>query len=126
MKSFIIVLSLLFVFACSKEDAKSTDAKESMETVANFPKDLNTECPVSGEEIDPADYKVASIDEKNYAVCCNKCKKKLEKNPAKYLAELNKIEEIEKKLEEKEAVKEQFSLKRYVIMYLTRNEERKT
>lgn len=106
MKFIIILFSLVLSVSCTKkEDKTNSESKESLESVATFPEGLNKECPVSGEEIDPSDYKVASFEGKDYAVCCNKCKRKFEKEPAKYIAKLEKLNEIESKLSEKEAEK---------------------
>lgn len=46
-------------------------------------------CPVAGKEIKIADGKVASYKKAEVYVCCDNCKGKLEKDPAKYAVKAN-------------------------------------
>lgn len=58
---------------------------------ADEPKDKVTKvkCPVLGKEIKITDGKTVSYKKAEVYVCCNGCKAKLEKDPAKYATKAN-------------------------------------
>ena len=49
----------------------------------------SVKCPVAGKEIKIADGKTVSYKKAEVYVCCNNCKAKLEKDPAKYSTKAN-------------------------------------
>ncbi|MCA8975239.1 MAG: YHS domain-containing protein [Planctomycetes bacterium] len=51
---------------------------------------INDTCPVSGKPVDPACF--VDHDGRRIAFCCGKCKAAFEKEPAKYLDKLPKVE----------------------------------
>lgn len=54
---------------------------------ASAPAPTNTLCPVSHEEVDPRNPKLARVSYrgKSYAVCCQDCVKDFNANPAKFV-----------------------------------------
>lgn len=62
-------------------------------------KELNTKCPVSGDDADATitkEYKGRTI-----AFCCEDCLKDFDKNPAKYIKKLDEMEKQQKEHQEK-------------------------
>lgn len=66
------------------EAPKAQPKPEAPKVVAGKP--INKTCPVTGEEIDPANVLV--YQGKTIAFCCDKCPAEFQKNPAKYVAKL--------------------------------------
>lgn len=64
-----------------EKEVKSVINKSSVDKV------FNTICPVSGEETD--DSFTSTYEGKTYSLCCKRCVKKFEADPAKYSKNLN-------------------------------------
>lgn len=89
---------LLFAFmACSQTEEHDADEAEHVghemtdaaETASHDAvKAWNKYCPVAGEEIDP-EVRTVMHDGKAYGFCCEGCDSKFEKEPAKYVKNLN-------------------------------------
>jgi YHS domain-containing protein len=60
--------------------------KQAAATTQPAAKPLNTKCPVSGEDIDPAVTK--TYQGKTVAFCCKDCIESFEKDPEKYMKKL--------------------------------------
>jgi YHS domain-containing protein len=63
-----------------KEEEKKPDAKGEEKKVDAKP--VNTKCPLSGEDIDPAF--TAVFEAKTVGFCCDKCQAKFKADPKKY------------------------------------------
>jgi YHS domain-containing protein len=82
-------------FCC--DDCKAKFEKDPKEFAAklNLPaksseaasKPINTKCPVSGEDVDPA--KTLAYEGATVAFCCDDCKAKFEKDPKEFGTKLN-------------------------------------
>ncbi len=106
-----VIVSLTGIFAFAQEH-QSIDKKEKMEQTKDSKdccgtdkthsdvmmkktndvsqlKTWNKVCPVTGEEIDADDVKTVEYAGKTIGLCCSKCIKKFEKDPAKYMKNLN-------------------------------------
>ncbi|MEQ9407630.1 MAG: hypothetical protein RIK87_07870 [Fuerstiella sp.] len=81
MKSFKIAGIALLASMITIVAATQADDKEE--------KVLTVKCPVAGKEIKIADAKTASYKDAEVYLCCNGCKGKLEKDPAKYSTKAN-------------------------------------
>jgi YHS domain-containing protein len=66
--------------------APASDASPSA-AVTTVAAAANVKCPVTGEDVDPKDPKLAKFvyEGKTYVVCCPDCTKDLAANPAKYV-----------------------------------------
>lgn len=107
----IAIVSLTGIFALAQEQP-STDKKEKMElskdskeccTTDKTHSDMmmkkssnvsdlktwNKVCPVTGEELD-SDARTVEYNGKTIGLCCKKCVGKFEKDPEKYMKNLNK------------------------------------
>jgi YHS domain-containing protein len=66
-----------------KEMSKDKDSSKTMAGGKAF----NTICPVTSEEVDPEI--TYTYKGKTYALCCNKCLKKIKADPEKYISRLS-------------------------------------
>jgi len=105
------IISLTGIFAFS-QDQTATIKKEKMEQTKDSksccltensnnniqikqssnvsdPEIWNKVCPVTGEELD-SDARTVEYKGKTIGLCCKKCVKKFEKEPEKYMKNLNK------------------------------------
>ena len=68
------------------KETKKESAKDTEQTIASG-KPFNTICPVTSEEVDPEI--TYTYKGKTYALCCNKCLKKIKADPEKYISRLS-------------------------------------
>jgi YHS domain-containing protein len=107
-KQLIFIITLVgvlgaFTFAQEQPETSKTDKKEcskessccsmekkqtSTEAIENTGTAWNKVCPVKGGEVE-ADAPIFKYDGKVYGFCCPGCESKFEKNPEKYLKNLN-------------------------------------
>lgn len=86
-KSYTEYFGKKISFCCDKCVAKfnKTPAKFAAKLAASYT--YQTKCPVSGEAIEP-DMSLKTADGKSVYFCCDKCKAKFQKQPAKYVEKL--------------------------------------
>ena len=78
-----VVAMILVGAACSILAAQPASAEPTTQPAATVDtKPVNTKCPVTGEDIDPA--VTAVYNGKTYAFCCADCVTAFKKNPEKY------------------------------------------
>jgi len=93
---FFFVISVSINFAQEKQkksEAKDEVKKETVETKDQVKADANSEavkvnnktCIVSGEEIEDSDV-TYTHNGKTYNLCCEKCLKKVQADPEKYIS----------------------------------------
>lgn len=76
--SFFLLMILVSLPACQKDETKQATAKPV----------FNEVCPVSGEPIN-AKSKTVEYEGKSYGFCCNSCEPKFKADPAKYSAKVS-------------------------------------
>lgn len=77
------------IYTCCKKCAKKVSKRPEQIALAMFAEgvdleNIQTTCPVSGEELEDRDSFV-QVYNKTIYTCCKKCKKKVAANPSKYL-----------------------------------------
>ena len=70
-----------------KKDVEKSSSKIETKEGSEKVKVANIVCPVSGEDIEDHDHLVTYAG-KTFALCCNKCVAKFEKDPEKYVSKL--------------------------------------
>lgn len=90
---FLSLFTILLVvsFSLSAQDDKKGTQETKDKKVEVASQTLNTICPVSKEEADSkivAEYKGQKV-----ALCCKTCLKKFQKNPEKYIKNLDQNKE---------------------------------
>ena len=81
---FLAGASIAFT-GCSSDKAAMTP--EETKALASAAPATNTQCPISGDKVDPKDPDAprAAYNGKTYVFCCDDCKEEFQKDPRKAL-----------------------------------------
>src|SRR3954469_11359617 len=103
MKAFCGIVVLCLLMACSYTFAADS-AKDSKKKEESKP--INKICPVEGGDVDP---EVTTVYKgKKIGFCCDSCPDKFKKDPAKYMAIVDKeLAKDKKKDKDKDAKKDE-------------------
>ncbi|MDT3697497.1 MAG: YHS domain-containing protein [Ignavibacterium sp.] len=75
--------------SCCSTDKSNNEMQIQQSLNTSDPKIWNKVCPVTGEELD-SDARTVEYNGKTIGLCCKKCVSKFEKDPEKYMKNLNK------------------------------------